>query len=226
MTASSTLERAISKIINDDLDLIKNRDSFSRIVGNLFEKKAVRQGIKDYLSSHASSPRIMSILLYSEEGNKLLIDLVQNKGMPVSRLYDPLVYDGSGFARSEIELPIAKNIIHGGDQWNFRAHEWFDKVDRLTAFPGAISAMVERFRARSKIEQVIRHMPMSTMADLLEHEPGVFQHEVDSISQLMADMVDPEDRYRDTAICLVRTFLNQTEAIGKILGSQPQVVND
>jgi hypothetical protein len=118
-------------------------------------------------------------------------------------------------------LPIYEDIAAGDVLWDFQPHEWFNKIERLTAFPGVICAMVDRFRRQGRLDQVFRHIRLSTLADLLEHEPAIFESEVKALEPSLLKLVDESNRYHDLGVCLVRTYLDKIEALGKVLGSKP-----
>lgn len=221
MSGESVLDKALAKIFSLNDSLVLDQNKFDDKVNKLFDKRAVKDGIKQYLVSHGTSPRIMALVIYSTRGQELLRSLMFEHGMPSSRLYDPLMYDGSGWKLVNAPLPIYEDIAGGDETWDFMPHEWFDKVERLTAFPGTISAMVDRYRRIGRIDQVIRHMKISTMADLIEHEPAIFDKELKQLEKALIDLVNPETAHKDMAVCLVRTHLDKTEALGKVLGSKP-----
>ncbi|MBI6882842.1 hypothetical protein [Pseudomonas putida] len=215
------LDRALAKMFSLNDSLVLNQEEFDTKVNDLFNKRAVKDGIRTYLASHGTSPRVMALLLYSTRGREHLRDMVENHGMPSSRLYDPLIFDGHSWLKVNAPLPIHEDIASGGHQWDFKAHEWMDKVDRLTAFPGVIAAMIDRFRRAGRMDQVFRHMRVAVIADLLEHEPAIFAAEVAKVDKSMKALINEKNQHHDLAVCLVRTFLDKTEAIGKLLGSKP-----
>lgn len=225
MSSIKILEKALFKMVGTDWSVIDDQERFDGIVKSLFDKKQVKVGIKDYLTSHASGPNIMSVLLYSKRGLELLEELIEEKGIPNSRLYDPLIFDGASTIGLTQRFPLRDKIVDGGPEWHFDAHDWFDKVERITAFPGVIDAMVNRYRKMGRMDQVVRHMKVRTIADLIEHEPGIFAVELEGINKEMLDLVNEDNRYRDLTVCLVRTHLDTNEAISKILGSKPKVVD-
>lgn len=215
------LDRALAKMFSQNDAIVLNQEEFDLKVNDLFSKRAVKDGIRTYLASHGTSPRVMALLIYSTRGREYLKDMLENHGMPSSRLYDPLVYDGSSWLKVNAPLPIHEEIASGESQWAFKPHEWLDKVDRITAFPGVIAAMVDRFRRNGRMDQVFRHMRINTIADLLEHEPGVFEAEVGKVERSLTDLIDEGNKHHDMAVCLIRTHLDKIEAIGKVLGSRP-----
>jgi hypothetical protein len=215
------LDKALAKMFSKNDAMVLDQKAFDAKVSDLFSKRAVKDGIRTYLASHGTSPRVMALLIYSTKGREHLQDMLENHGMPSSRLYDPLVFDGHSWIKVNAPLPIHEEIAAGAGQWAFKAHEWFDKVDRLTAFPGVIAAMVDRFRRMDRMDQVVRHMPISTIKDLLEYEPQVFEQEVAKVDKVLSSKVREENKHHDWAVCLIRTFLDRNEAIGKIMGSKP-----
>lgn len=215
------LDRALAKMFSKNDAIVLDQEAFDAKVGDLFSKRAVKDGIRAYLANHGTSPRVMALLIYSTRGREHIKDMLENQGMPISRLYDPLVFDGFSWIGLNAPLPIYEEIAAGGSAWAFKAHEWFDKVDRLTAFPGVISAMVDRFRRIGRMDQVFRHMRISMIADLLEHEPAIFAAEVATVPTSLTDLIKESNKYHDMGVCLVRTYLDQNEAIGKVLGSRP-----
>lgn len=215
------LDRALAKIFSKNDAIVLDQKEFDHKVNDLLSKRAVKDGIRNYLANHGTSPRVMALLIYSTRGREHLKDLLSNHGMPSSRLYDPLVFDGFAWVKLKAPLLIHEEIASGGDEWGFKPHEWFDKLDRLSAFPGVIAAMVDRYRRMGRMDQVFRHMRISMVADLLEHEPEIFASEVAKVDRAMTDLIRDSNKFYDMGICLVRTYLDQNEAISKVLGSRP-----
>lgn len=215
------LDRALAKIFAKNDAIVLDQEAFDSKVSDLLSKRAVKDGIRTYLANHGTSPRVMALLIYSTRGREHLKDLLVNHSMPSSRLYDPLVFDGFSWIKLKAPLPIHEEIASGGAAWAFKPHEWFDKVDRLTAFPGVIAAMVDRYRRIDRMDQVFRHMRIAQVADLLEHEPEIFAPEVAKVDKALSDLIKESNKYHDMGICLVRTYLDQNEAISKVLGSKP-----
>jgi hypothetical protein len=219
--STAVLDRALAKMFNQNDAIVKNQEEFDVKVNDLFSKRAVKEGIRTYLANHGTSPRVMALLIYSTRGRELIKDMLENQGMPSFRLYDPLIFDGLPWIEVNAPLPIYEDIAAGDDFWSFKAHEWFNKVERMSAFPGVISAMVDRFRRQGRLDQVFRHIRLSTLADLLEHEPTIFEAEVKALPPSLKDLINESNRYHDLGVCLVRTYLDQIEAMGKVLGSKP-----
>jgi len=215
------LDRALAKIFAKNDAIVLDQEAFDSKVNDLLSKRAVKDGIRTYLANHGTSPRVMALLIYSTRGREHLKDLLVNHSMPSSRLYDPLVFDGFSWINLKAPLPIHEEIASGGTAWAFKPHEWFDKVDRLTAFPGVIAAMVDRYRRLGRMDQVFRHMRIAMVADLLEHEPEIFAPEVAKVDKSLTDLIKESNKFYDMGICLVRTYLDQNEAISKVLGSKP-----
>jgi hypothetical protein len=221
MSAVVVLERVLSRIYGSNDPLLLDTEAFDHKVGYLFDKKTVKDGIKEYLSHHATSPKIMAFLIYSTRGREYLLSLLNQHVMPSSRLYDPLAFDGSPWVTLNAPLPIFEDIASGGGAWDFKPEEWFNKLDRFTAFPGVAAAMVERFRRRKRIDQVYRHMSVKMISDFLEHDPQVFSKDLDAIPEALSNLINPDSYYKDMAVCLVRTYLDKTESLAKILGTKP-----
>lgn len=215
------LDRALAKIFSKNDAIVLDQKAFDLKVSDLFSKRAVKDGIRNYLANHGTSPRVMALLIYSTRGREHIKDLLQNQGMPASRLYDPLIFDGFAWVNLKAPLLIHEEIASGGQEWSFKPHEWFDKLDRLSAFPGVIAAMVDRYRRMGRMDQVFRHMRIAMVADLLEHEPAIFAPEVAKLDKALTDLIRDTNKFYDMGICLVRTYLDQNEAISKILGSRP-----
>jgi hypothetical protein len=218
---TGVLDKALAKMFNQNDAIVKDPEAFDLKVNDLFSKRAVKDGIRNYLASHGTSPRVMALLIYSTKGRETIKDMLENQDMPAMRLYDPLVFDGMPWIEVNAPLPIYEDIAAGDERWAFQPHEWFNKIERLSAFPGVISAMVDRYRRQGRLDQVFRHIRLSTLADLLEHEPAIFETEVKALPSRLTDLISESNRHHDLGVCLVRTYLDQIEAMGKVLGSKP-----
>lgn len=179
MSLYSALDSAIHKAFGGKMQV--SLPEFQKTASNLVSKSFVREGIRDYFHAQGSSHRIIGLLCYSEAGTKYLVDLVEKEGMPASRLYASLLFDGGYWKKEPSVSPILRKISSSSELWSFSPEDLLWQYNRITSFPGFLGALVSQMRDKGRIEEAILSLPLSTLKDVIKHNPEVFRHEISSI---------------------------------------------
>lgn len=213
---TTTLEAALSRHINaTNTDIVRDRATFDELANKFLSKSSAVLGLKDYLKSLQSSPRVLGLLVYSSHGNRLLRDWV-DQGMNTKLLYRGIMYDGAFWQRAGAELPIAEDIIHGDQKWDFDPAEYFSEIELLTSLPGSVEAMIGRFRASGELGLLLKSMPLFTLRKLLLDKPDLFKDEVRGLPYDKQSA--GEDWASLAAIDVLKKHLNEENTFKKMLG--------
>jgi hypothetical protein len=212
----TAFELALARHLDaDSTDLINDAEAFNALADKFVSKKSALEGMKAYLKSEQSSPRVLGVMIYSEKGREKLREWVE-QGMSTSLLYQGMIHDGAFWHKAGAEFPLADDIINGNDAWSFDPREFLSGAELLMSVPGLITSMVARLRRQGQISEAFRYMPMKTLTLLINKYPTVFEDELKAVSNgpRRAD----EAGEPITAIDLVRSYLDPQSAVEKVLG--------
>ena len=180
-----TLELALSKFIEaSNTEIINDKKAFNEIAQNILKKKQATDGLKSYLKSDQTSPRVLGVMIYSEAGRKHLKKWIE-QGMSTKILYRAMFHDGAFWHKANQEFPLYEEICNGGKEWDLDAKELLSSAGVLTALPGLLEAIVERMRYKGLIQEVFYYLPEIVISELLQDNPSIFAEEVDEVEKKM-----------------------------------------
>jgi hypothetical protein len=212
----TTFELALSRHIDIENAVLANDSSaFNALAEKFVNKKSAIDGMKAYLKSQQSSPRVLGIMIYSQTGREKLREWV-GQGMSTGLLYQGMINDGAFWHKAGVDFPLADDIINGNEAWSFDPREFLSGAELLMSVPGLISSMVARLRRQGRISEAFRYMPMKTLTLLINQYPDVFEVEIEAVThrpRRADEAVEPI-----AAIDLVRSYLDPQSAVEKMLG--------
>lgn len=212
----TAFELALARHIdNESATLANDSNAFNALADKFVSKKSALEGMKAYLKSQHSSPRVLGVMIYSEKGRDKLREWV-GQGMSTSLLYQGMIHDGAFWQKADVEFPLADDIINGDEAWSFDPREFLSGAELLMSVPGLISSMIARLRRQGRIAEAFRYMPMKTLTLLITRHPEVFEEELDAVSSGPRRADEAGDPI--TAIDLVRSYLDPQSAVEKVLG--------
>lgn len=206
-----TLEQSLLKVFKFSPNLLKNLDTFERIVQPVFDKASAIKAMRQYLIGSVSCPRILGALVYAAQGHVEIKEWL-SMGMPIRLLYQCMLYDGGPWAKIGAPLPLADTIIHGGPEWDFD-YKLLNGLDATTATPGLVEAVLRRAMCQGHEQRLVNALSLETLERLLKDHP-------DALSELIASArkdLAAEANVADLAQSVIKATLDPVESIRKVL---------
>lgn len=165
-----TLEQSLFKVFKFSPTILKDLDSFGRVVQPVFDKASAIKAMRQYLIGSVSCPRILGTLVYAAQGHVEIKEWL-SMGMPIRLLYQCMLHDGGPWAKIGAPLPLADTIIHGGAEWDFD-YKLLNGLDATTATPGLVDAVLRRAMNQGHEQALVKALSLETLELLLQGYPA------------------------------------------------------